>query len=147
MEQFGQNLKHLNKLKPFKWDSKSSNANSNPWNEIQSIQMHILAIEQWFYCKFDQNLKHSNEIQRIRMQILTIQNRFEVLECKFKLVERDSNPNSNHLKGIRSIQMQILTIRKGFTVFECKFEPVKRNPFRMVWIYIWMLQSTRTMVE
>ena len=92
----------------FEPNSKHSNANSNPSNEIQSI----------------------------RMQIQTIQNGLEAFECKFKSFERDSkhaNANSNHSKRIRSIRIQIRstrkgiriqiqTIRKGLEPFECKFK-------------------------
>ena len=109
-------------------DSKHSKANLNPANEIQSIRMQI--------CKRDSkqsnansncsnaNLNYSNEIRNIQHQILTIRKEFDVFECKFELLEKDSKhsyanwtshkefeANSNHLNEIWSIWMYILTLK------------------------------------
>ena len=79
--------KRFEAFEPFESDLKHLNPNSNPSNEIRSIQM----------------------------QILSIREEFEAFDRKFEPFEKDlkhSNAKSNHSKGSQSVQTEILAIRK-----------------------------------
>ena len=112
------------KFKPFKRDSKYSNANSNDSNNSNP------------------NSNHSTGIRSIWIQIWNIRNGLEAFECKFESFERYSkhsnaistystkhlNANSNHSKGIQSIQIQIPTIRIKIRTIRIKIRII-RNGF------------------
>ena len=72
------------KCEPFKRDSKHSNANSNPCNEIREIRMQILIILKGFEafeCNFE--LLYRKGFEAVKSKFERFEKGFKVFECDF----------------------------------------------------------------